>query len=647
MKEQDKRVDQLNRILKIIRDLNRLIIHEKDAPRLIETACKILVREQVYHNVWIALFPRSDSGYLFAQEGIGKEFDEMKESIRGGKLTQCAEKALQSGEVVIYNDPPSECPDCPLSRHYEGRKAIAAPIKYYQEIYGIIVVSIPKVSRVSEEETDFFPEITESIGYALWSLETEKEKTSTLDLLKDNEEKFYTFFNHASDMIYLIEILPDKTAGRIIEVNDQACKKTGYSREELLNMKVSDLDDPDFKGDYRDVLNQLEKSDDLLFEWRHVTKEGKKIPVEISGHSFTIGGKTVALSIVRDISERKELENELLLTRFSVDKSPISIFWIKPDGSFFYVNNVAYSELGYTKDELLGLGVDDVDPGYPMEKREEFWNELKEKDSIRIETMHKKKDGAVFPVEITTYYMKYGENEFEIANSIDITERKIAERKILESETKYRELFNNVTEAVFLHRVIKGNRRGNFVEVNDTACHRLGYTREELLNLSTSDINTPEIRKDDLKRVEQMKKTGSVDFEAVHVRKDGSKFPVSIKARLIEIEGEHYILSLVRDITLEKKDRIDQIGTLKRIEENLMQMSTLNDRIRNPLCVIAGIADLEGGKNAEKILEQVDEIDGIINQLDQGWVESQKIRDYLKRHYEVELEEMHKDTDKK
>ncbi|MBN1432023.1 MAG: PAS domain S-box protein [Methanomicrobiaceae archaeon] len=647
MNEHEKKVDQMTRILKIILDLNRLITHEKDASRLIETACKILVSEQIYHNAWIVLFPRSDSGYLFVQDGIGKEFDEMDNYIRSGRLTQCAEKALQSGQMVIYNDPTSECPDCLLSLHYEGRKAIAAPIKYNQEIYGIIVVSIPKVSRGSEEETDFFPEIAESIGYALWSLETERVQTSTLDMLKDNEEKFYTFFSHATDMIYLLEILPDQTAGRILEVNDQACKKMGYTREELLKMNLSDLKDPEFKGDFRQVLDHLKKSDDMLFEWMHVTKMGGKIPVEISGLEFKIKGENVALAIVREISERKELENELLLTRFSVDKSPISIFWMKPDGSFFYVNKAACSELGYTKDELLGLRVNDVDPGYPIERRKEFWNELKEKGTIRIETTHKKKDGAVFLVEVTTYYLKYGKNEFEIANSMDITERKLAERKILENEKKYRELFNNVTEAVFLHKIIKGNRRGNFVEVNDTACRRLGYTREELLKLSVSDINTPEIRKDDIKRVEQIKKKGSVDFEGVHVRKDGSKFPVFVKARMIEIGGEQYILSLVRDITIEKENRKDQIRVLKKIENNLMQMSTLNDRIRNPLCVIAGITDLEGGKNAEKILKQVNEIDELIKQLDQGWLESLKIRDYLKRHYEVELEEMPEDTDEK
>lgn len=341
-----------------------------------------------------------------------------------------------------------------------------------------------------------------------------------------------------------------------------------------------------------------------------------------------------------DITDMIIREERLKLSYFSVEISPVSIFWIKPDGTFFYANSAATSELGYTAEELLKMKISDVDPDYPIEKREDFWNDLKEKKMTTIQTRHKKKDGTVFPVEVTTYYLKYEDKEFEIANSIDITERKLAENAILESETKYRELFNNVSEAVFLHKVVKNNRRGGFVDINDTACRRLGYTRNELLNLSLADINAPETSKDDEERVEELKKTGSIEFEGVHVRKDGSKFPVYIKAKMIEINGELYILSIARNISREKEIMKEQAEALKKIEENLVQMATLNDSIRNPLSVIAGIVDLEGGENSEKLLDQVNEIDDIIKQLDRGWVESSKTREYLKRHLGIEPDDM-------
>lgn len=76
-----------------------------------------------------------------------------------------------------------------------------------------------------------------------------------------------------------------------------------------------------------------------------------------------------------------------------------------------------------------------------------------------------------------------------------------------------------------------------------------------------------------------------------------------------------------------------QHEALEQIEENMEQMATLNDHIRNPLQAIVGLADLEGGPMAEKIFLQAGEIDAIINRLDQGWLESSAIRDFLQRHY--------------
>jgi sigma-B regulation protein RsbU (phosphoserine phosphatase) len=88
-----------------------------------------------------------------------------------------------------------------------------------------------------------------------------------------------------------------------------------------------------------------------------------------------------------------------------------------------------------------------------------------------------------------------------------------------------------------------------------------------------------------------------------------------------------------------------QHEALEQIEENMEQMAILNDHIRNPLQAIVGLADLEGGAMAEKIFRQAGEIDAIINRLDQGWLESSKIRDFLQRHYPREKNEARKGSD--
>ena len=217
----------------------------------------------------------------------------------------------------------------------------------------------------------------------------------------------------------------------------------------------------------------------------------------------------------------------------------------------------------------------------------------------------------------------------------DQTEKKQALDALVESEHKYHAIFNNINEAVFLHEVMEDNSRGHFIEVNDVACRRLGYTREELLHLTVTDINTAPVQKEDPARVLSLKSGNEISFDAEQVRKDGSVFPVHVNARLIEIHGRTFILSLVRDLTEERAAREREMAALKQIEENLTQLGILNDEIRNPLAVITGIIGFTDESVADPVMEQVRAIDNIVHRLDQGWLESEKIREYLKKHHGI------------
>jgi len=218
----------------------------------------------------------------------------------------------------------------------------------------------------------------------------------------------------------------------------------------------------------------------------------------------------------------------------------------------------------------------------------------------------------------------------------NIAERKDAEESLKASEHKFRELFNNMNEAVFFHEVMTEDKPGKFVEVNDIACRRLGYTREELLRMNVADINAPSVTQKDVSaQLETLKSEWEYSFESEHIRKDRSVFPVHINARIIEMWGHHYILSLVHDITREKEIRRREGVALKQIEENLTQLSILNHQIRNPLAVIVGLVDLEDMDVSDKILEQTEEIDKTISRLDKGWLESAKIQEFLRKHYDV------------
>jgi len=128
--------------------------------------------------------------------------------------------------------------------------------------------------------------------------------------LQESEKRFRLIFNSGSDAIFLNEV-QDGKPGRFIEVNEIACKKLGYSREELLQMTPADIEDADWKREHPVASENLHRKKSLLYEMIYVNRNGKRIPMEISSQLIDFGGKPAFLSVSRDITERKHLEEQL------------------------------------------------------------------------------------------------------------------------------------------------------------------------------------------------------------------------------------------------------------------------------------------------------------------------------------------------
>lgn len=123
-------------------------------------------------------------------------------------------------------------------------------------------------------------------------------------------------------------------------------------------------------------------------------------------------------------------DEALLLTQFAVDKAPVAVYWIDRNAKFVYVNEAACRSLEYSREELLQLGVPDIDPTWPMEKWEATWEDNRQRGSTTFETVHRTKHGREFPVEITASFIEYGGKTIDCAYARDISERKRAEEAL-------------------------------------------------------------------------------------------------------------------------------------------------------------------------------------------------------------------------
>ncbi len=121
-------------------------------------------------------------------------------------------------------------------------------------------------------------------------------------------------------------------------------------------------------------------------------------------------------------------KSELQLFHFAMDKAPEAVFWIDKKGKFVYVNEKACESLGYSQAELLKMEVYDIDENYKRKEWRARWANLKEKETVTVESLHRTKGGKVFPVELKVNHITHKGKEYICAFVQDIFERKIGEK---------------------------------------------------------------------------------------------------------------------------------------------------------------------------------------------------------------------------
>lgn len=276
------------------------------------------------------------------------------------------------------------------------------------------------------------------------------ERKQIEDKLREEEERYRLLFNNVSYAIFVHGVTQDISdigKFKIIEVNDNACKYLGYTREELLQMNILELDAPETLGNIPALLNKLLTEGSATWEGIHIHKDGHRIPVEISNQLFELYGKPINLAAVRDITEHKHAEDYLRLQDEIMRNMAEGVNLVRvSDGVLVYTNPKFEEMFGYGPGELIGENISIVNAPTdksPEEMAQEIQKYLREKNVWQGKIYNIKKDGTPFwcYAKISTFNHYY-HGEVWVDVHTDITELNKAEKIIIESEKFLRETQN-------------------------------------------------------------------------------------------------------------------------------------------------------------------------------------------------------------
>ena len=406
--------------------------------------------------------------------------------------------------------------------------------------------------------------------------------------LKDSLKLFRTLMERSPDAI---EIIDPKT-GRFLDINQTAHERLGYSREEMLSMCFPDIvADGHGPVSVRDAAQKLQKAGFKIVQSRHRRKDGSTFPVEINVQHIDLYQKYM-VAVVRDITERTQME----LTLRESEAKFRTLFEVANDANFILHNGLfvdcnarAMELFGATRDQIIGqcpsLFSPTIQPGgeTSLIKATGFIQEALAGRPQFFEWVHQRLDGTAIFSDISLCRFELGGKTFIQGIVRNITERKQAEEARRTSEARYRTLFEYAPDGIAI-----ANSEGVYVDGNASICRMLGYSRNELIGRSASDI----VAQSEIPQIQtalgEIKAASDHHREWKFRRKDGSVFGAEVIATQMP-DGN--ILGMIRDITERKK-----------AQEQIAEQASFLDKAQDAILV----RDLEGkilfwNKGAERM----------------------------------------------
>jgi PAS domain S-box-containing protein/putative nucleotidyltransferase with HDIG domain len=435
------------------------------------------------------------------------------------------------------------------------------------------------------------------------------------------ERHFDYLAKYANDIILLMT-----ADGDLIEANDAALRAYGYTKEELLRLNIRDLRAPETLQLLGQHLREGKSPGGALFATVHRRKDGSTFPVEVSTRLINYEGGQVRQSVIRDTSEREQaeaaLQSQVQFLQALIDSIPSPIFYKDTKARYLGCNTAFEEAVGLTRAQVLGKTARDIWPVDLAQVYQRADAELlrhggtqvltsvlafptgERRDVLFNKALFRNPDGTVGGL---------------VGSAIDITEKVRAEKALRESEERFRSLVERAPEAIYV-----GDLRGRFAYVNPAALKLFGATApEQLLGQPAMERIHPDFRAVVQERMRQISE-GSKDLSAMEekfLRLDGAAVDVEVAVVPITYENQPGGLVFVRDITERKQTALEYKTVLQTALDAYGAATAVGGRfveVNDALCAMLGysreellgmsVSDIEAAEMPDEVAAHIQNI---------------------------------------
>jgi PAS domain S-box-containing protein len=314
------------------------------------------------------------------------------------------------------------------------------------------------------------------------------ERNQVEESLRESEANYRHLFEYANDSIFIIDL----STSRILDANQNAARRLGYTRKELLKLKTRDIDVPVPEVRQKTINQQMQAMGSIIFDHALRRKDGTEIQVEISSRIIEYRDQLVSLSFVRDITARKQAEERMRLLESAVENTQDGILITEagqldePSPKLLYVNQAFTRITGYDLTEVLGRTPRLLQgPKTDRSQLDKIRTALSQQRPVQVELLNYRKDSSEFWVELNIVPIanKNGQLTHWVALQRDITERKQAEAALVASNQQISKILESISDGFFTI-----DHQWQFTECNHKAEQILQRSRSELLGQMLWDV---------------------------------------------------------------------------------------------------------------------------------------------------------------